>query len=1047
MTESSNESAEPNSAANDPSVSNPDGSTSADQLADQGISPLAPGEEGLPEWEPLTPELVEDEAIRGDFVIRWVVVGLALLLGISQITETRTLLHLKNGEYLLSHGLLPGAKDVFSYTTGDRKWVNLSWLFDMTAAGVFSVAGGIGLSIFQGVLAGLTFGLIVHAVRPNIRTWWGSLCAALALLVCYSQFTVQPELVTLLGLSFVLWRLIQSDEPGQSGGLWLLVPALFVWAQFDQRAWFGWFLLLLWATGEFLSQTRSPLSEKSPLGIVAILSLVAVAIHPFLWESWLAPIRMYFTDYPAMRFAYPQPSAADQVFHEIWKPFFWRSINHRGIAALVLAAATVVTLVLNGSRLRLSHLFAFAGFNALSLFATHELAAASLVNCVLSTINAQEWYRERFGQVYSIDWRELLFSRGGRAVTVISFFALAWLILSGRLDGPGGKRTGLGFDSQLASAMSGYQKQNFHLVDDQPFNFSLRQGDLMIWGGLKPFVDSRAGLYFGNSSKNLLDLHNKTRQSLRQKQEAVEGSSESALWKETFDTFKIHQAWPRLTGPFQAPDYATFYSLLSSKDFELSDLNSATAIFLRKDVANDTVESNLKEHPFDLIARGFRTKPERIEDFTREWSKPASTYDDLFALRRPNDPAGVQVGQHYVKLMVAGRGSQTAASALLAIRNANEGLRSDPNTADGYRVLGMSYTILGQLESAILSQQGGPASPNLLRYYQAVAALQQANSLRPGDSGTIQLLMQQYRSMNKQDIQLDLMKKLKQLRPYSKSMTDEQRQEREGIVSAIDQLYEPVSQVETLVEKALSEGNDRFQIAAGAYQMGCVLIAVKTLEEDAIYLEKNPQAKLVLGSWLMEVGRGREAETIFENLEGFAVERSLTGWRDSAAISALTLANYSRAIKLWSDQRDSASTAPIVQTMFTLPFLTLNPLWMGPDSYPASNLGATAQVIQGVRHEGVLATYQIALAQMEAGNVEEASNSIKRAIELYPGSPLRPVLRFYLECLTGEQIELKLEESKVDELFDLTEPEAEKKVEPEAKQEQEVKPNQESKAN
>ncbi len=1045
VTESSDESIESKSAANDPSATNLDGSTSADQLPGQAISPLSPEEDGLPEWEPLTPELVEDEAIRGDFVIRWVVVGLALLLGISQISETRTLLHLKNGEYLLSHGLLPGAKDVFTYTANDRKWVNLSWLFDIAAASVFSVAGGIGLSIVQGLLAGLTFGLIVHAVRPNIRTWWGSVCAVLALLVCYSQFTVQPELVTLLGLSFVLWTLIRSDEPGQSGRLWILVPAFLIWAQFDQRAWFGWFLLLLWAMGDYLSRKSSTLSEKGPLGTVAILSFAAVAVHPFLWESWLAPIRMYFTDYPALRFAYPQPSSADQVFHEIWKPFFWRSINHRGIAALVLAGATVVTMVLNGSRFRWSHLCAFLGFNMLSLFATHELAAASLVNCVLSTINAQEWYREKFGQVYSVDWRELLFSRGGRAVTVVSFFALAWLVLSGRLDGPGGKRTGLGFDDQLASAMSGYQKQNFHLVDDQPYNFSLRQGDLMIWGGLKPFVDSRAGLFFGDKTTNLLDVHNKTRQSLRQKQDAVEGSIDPVFWKETFNKYHIRQAWPRLTGPFQAPDYATFYALLSTRDFELSDLNSATAIFLRKDISDETVDSNLKDYPFDLIDRGFRTKSKRVEDFTREWSKPASTYDNLFALRRPNDPAGVQVGQHYVNLMLIRRGPQTAASALLAIRNANDGLRNDSNSAEGYRVLGMGYTILGKLESEILSQQGVPSSPNLMRYYQAVAALQQANVLKPGDNGINQLLMQQYRSMNKVDVQLDLMKKLKQLRPYSKSMTEDQRQEREGIVNAIDQLYEPVAEVQALVDKAMSEGKDRFQVAAGAYQMGCVLIAVKTLEEDAIYLEKNPQAKLVLGGWLMEVGRGREAETIFESLEGFAVERSLTGWRDSAAISALTVANYSRAIKLWGDQRDMAASTPITQTMFTLPFLTLNPLWMGPDAYPTSNLGATAQVIQGVRNEGSLATYQIALAQMEAGTVDEASKSIRRAIELYPGSPLRPVLRFYLECLTGEQIEPKPAESIVEELFDLTEKETEKNAELEPKQEPEAKPTKESK--
>src|SRR6058998_1513492 len=44
--------------------------------------------EGLPEWEPLTPELVEDEAIRGDFMLRWAMVLLALLIGCRQIVET-----------------------------------------------------------------------------------------------------------------------------------------------------------------------------------------------------------------------------------------------------------------------------------------------------------------------------------------------------------------------------------------------------------------------------------------------------------------------------------------------------------------------------------------------------------------------------------------------------------------------------------------------------------------------------------------------------------------------------------------------------------------------------------------------------------------------------------------------------------------------------------------------------------------------------------------------------------------------------------------------
>lgn len=59
-------------------------------------------EDQLPDYEPLTPELVEDEAIRGDFVIRWAVVLLALLFGWTQIDDTSLLVRIRNGQQRFS---------------------------------------------------------------------------------------------------------------------------------------------------------------------------------------------------------------------------------------------------------------------------------------------------------------------------------------------------------------------------------------------------------------------------------------------------------------------------------------------------------------------------------------------------------------------------------------------------------------------------------------------------------------------------------------------------------------------------------------------------------------------------------------------------------------------------------------------------------------------------------------------------------------------------------------------------------------------------------
>jgi hypothetical protein len=71
-----------------------------------GSSPKPqPPLEEPPTFEELTPELMEDECLRGDFMIRWAAILLALLLGCTYLTETRLLVDIRSGEYVA--GILP----------------------------------------------------------------------------------------------------------------------------------------------------------------------------------------------------------------------------------------------------------------------------------------------------------------------------------------------------------------------------------------------------------------------------------------------------------------------------------------------------------------------------------------------------------------------------------------------------------------------------------------------------------------------------------------------------------------------------------------------------------------------------------------------------------------------------------------------------------------------------------------------------------------------------------------------------------------------------
>ena len=1000
---------EPAPAANEPqSAESSLGQPAAAMSSVEGAAPAI--DEGLPEWEPLTPELVEDEAIRGDFVIRWAVVGLALLFGFSQIADSRTLVHIKSGQYLASHGFMPPANDVFSYTASDRRWVNLSWLFDLFTAGIHAVGGGIGLSIIQGVLVGTAFGLMAHAHRSGIRTWWGSICAVLALLACYPQITMQPELVTLIGLAATLYLVLRAEETSSAPRLMAIVPLIWLWSQFDNRAFLGWLLLLVFAAGEswrrrVVGDEAGTIRRRLWWRVVGVSVAVAV-VHPFQWETWLSPWRLFAVDYPALRQLFSKPLASELTFYSILARNSWESFGLSSVAAIILFVSTLVVVFLNRERLHPGHLLAVIVFNGLACLTTHEIAAASLVNCAVCTVNAQDWYRRRFGQVYSVDWRELLFSRGARAVTVLSFFALAWLVISGRVDGPGGKRTGVGFDQNLAMQMDVFQKIAANSFDDRPFHFAVRHGDLLIWAGQRSFVDYRAGLFSGRGERNLIDQYNKTRRSLQKQREHLPGSGESSVWLATFKKFNVTHVMPRLTGPNPAPDYTTFSDLISSKDWALTDLTAATAVFYRDGTEDAELKEFVSKHRVQYVEQAFR-KEVAATDMVREWAKPATTYDKLFSLRRPTIPAGVRTAQHYVQMAASGGEillPLRAAFAMSAIREANAGLREDPQSPDGYRLLGVAHLILDRIESGVMSEAKMTWS-GLYRYYQAIGALQQAARLQPDDVDVRYDLMSLLEKTRRSDLALETVRQIKKLRPYKPNSSEVERQQRENLLTTEVSLEDIVAKIEEMTSQALAADGDRLQVAASAFQAGGVLTAIRILEEDAVYKERNIAAKVMLGTWLLEAGRVREAHETLEAVEQVSAVGGAPGWRDAVAVSALSNADYPRAIRLWRDQARESETSATEASLMTLPFVTLNPYWLGADQYPLAHTAAAAQALDNVRSEITAMRFQIAMAQLESGDCTGATQTLRQIVERDPASPIRPLLRFYLLCTTNELIE------------------------------------------
>lgn len=975
----------------------------------------------LPEYEPLTPELVEEEAIRGDFMLQWSAVLIGMLLAWTVIDRTEVLVHVKSGQYLLSNGVLPPRVDVFSATAEGQPWVNLSWLWDLVVGSTFNTLGATGLSILSACIAFVIFWLISRLSLPGVSTWWGSVCAVLAALACFPSLTVTSHIVTLLGITVTLWILYRWQWDSKHS-LWPLAGVFLLWANMDDRAWIGGVLLLTFTLGVWLDSFRTlPRDARqlsvSKLGTVTLASLLAMLVHPFVWETWISPYWLYSVEYPVLR----EYISSDMPFvferFSAVSPQFWRYVDYFNASALLLMAISSVTLLLNRERLRLSSALSLLTINLIGIAGGRELAVASLVNAVVSTVNAQEWYRANFRQTYSLDPRELLWSRGGRALTVFSIFALAFATVSGHLMGANGRRVGMGFSPQLAEQIKSFRKTTDGAYSNRAFNFRLEQGDLLIWCDWKPFIDSRVRLYGGEDA--LADLHLETRVRMR-KGDPQYAEVDREAWMKVFNEYQIEQVMPRLSGA--GPDYITYYDLMMNPSWQLTSQGAATAIFTRADSSDPELTDYLQTHDDSSFVTTFlRTEAEGVDEvFPRGvWPQAPSFYSSKLFL--PNDALSneTRLAEHYsvLRSVVLTRQEIDVAVALAygAIRKARAGLRENPNSITGYRILADSYGFLAEIETAIQASQNFPY-PNSIRYYQIVTANHQVLDCDPEDVAANYTLYEVYLSQGRLDLALRHLQEVVAQTGLTTFLPPENPQhasQKEENDTRLTELESRVDTVREQISTALESQSDRAQLAQSIFAAGFPLLALEILEEDLTVVATNSTAKMLMGTLLLEVGRSEEALTQLEGLRPTPVKTQVPEWPTMTAHC-----NHAADDLLNAKATLEESAAHVRESMATTLLETAPLRFRGPVPSPDGSLvWGENELMSPIQHAQTAAVvlssvavrlesnqfYQ-ALLSIEIGQIQEALTLFHSIIQRQPESSLRPVIEFYVRLLNGPPI-------------------------------------------
>jgi tetratricopeptide (TPR) repeat protein len=994
---------------------------SENQTASGVVKPTPPtvSSEGLPEFEPLTPEFVEEEAIRGDFVLKWAVILLAVLLGSTLVSDTTTLVHVKTGQYLAAHGFLPPAHDLFSASAGDHRWVNLSWLFDLILAGFYGIGKFIGLSALKAILAGLAFGFVAHTSKPGVSTWWGSICAALAVLVCQPQFTAQPEVVTLLGIALLLWLLHQAVWSRRSQLLWLLIPVCAVWSNLDERAWWGPYLLALYGIGEFLGSlvgrsTLANASQRKTLWLAVAGSWLGLLINPFLWQSWLAPVTQFNTTYPLLRGAYSgryglyldsYPLLLVQGLSLETSPALFREPLEFGVGYFLFVVA-IATLILNFRRLSFGHLLMFFGAVVPVLLAVHELPAAALVMCILATINGQIWYSEKFARVYSIEVSALLFSRGGRAVTVLGLFLLALLFTFGRLQMSNDRAPGWGLDTELDGVLKSYETVLKDAPDGGVFNFTPDQGDVLIWLGRKPFVDHRMAVFAGKEeASNLILMHLNLRNALvpQTVKGEIAGQDEKQFkfWREEFDRFHINYAMPRLTSS-PPPDYRTFLNLSSQRIWQLTRLSAATAVYCRLDVDSPELKEFAIKNRFDLGRSVFKTEAELLP--TRDaWPQLPTFYQQY--VWKQDRRVSVETREARHRLNLASQvGERGVGLVYQAIRRCQESLARNVNDTNAFQLLGEAYVALLNIESpGDLNSAVGR-----MRYLQAVQALNLALVASPDNVSARTLLVQMYGGQRKSDLELRELQAIMEIinRQPTNSLEEDRRriQELELYGQQIDVVRKRIEQVEQQADKLPKEAQaERFQMGLYYAQAGMVLKALELLQPDDSEVAQAPQEMMVRAQLLLEAGQTEEANEITARLDGIAQQMEIPGWQQNRVISLLSSGEYSAAAQILVDVIKSMDRQSLQTFLDGFIFRSFE---LGPQPpAPLNSLQRFSYHLEQVPTSGATYTFQAGLIYLEAGQIKRAKECLQQSLDQFPNQPYRPLIAGYLTFMTDKWVD------------------------------------------
>jgi len=225
-----------------------------------------------------------------DFAFLTPAVLLFCLMGgvASMLVDGDTGWHLRAGEWILTHHQFP-TTDFFSFTKAGQPWFAWEWLWEVSFAWLYHLAGMPGVILGNLVIVCLTSMNLWHLVRRKSKSELAAFgVTVLALFGMSLFFFARPQLASFL-FAVILLRLLEHWRESVHKTPWVVVALLMVWANVHPGFAAGIIIIAAYAAGDLASAltTSEPAGRTNSLALfrrsvlLLVACLLAALVNPY----------------------------------------------------------------------------------------------------------------------------------------------------------------------------------------------------------------------------------------------------------------------------------------------------------------------------------------------------------------------------------------------------------------------------------------------------------------------------------------------------------------------------------------------------------------------------------------------------------------------------------------------------------------------------------------------------------------------------------------------------------------------------------------------